>query len=275
MFLEYTAMFLLSTTLITNENYVTVSGNTVSGNSVAISAVEETEFESNDKTSNNENNENSSYFYTIEQFSKDKKEVENKKIKYKKIACIGDSITEGAGGDKLTDGSYKGYCECLESITSVDVVNLGKGGAPIGDYWDDTSISRRWNTIPTDSDCIILFAGYNDFFIGKYDEFCIYLEELFLNLKTEYKKSDIYIVLPYHIQHEYNLPYSLNNLSKYINAINKEAQNYDFRIIDLYNTNFMNTNDRRICDLYASDGVHLNSRGYEILAYRIANCLCY
>ena len=91
----------------------------------------------------------------------------NNNLKGKKITCIGDSITYGNGGSYKEDGTQISYCDYLSQILSAEVINLGVGGAAIGDYWDENSLILRWHQIPHDSDIIIIYGGVNDYFIGK------------------------------------------------------------------------------------------------------------
>lgn len=45
---------------------------------------------------------------------------------------------------------------------------------------------------------------------------------------------------------------------------------YDFRVIDLYNSNILDSHDADIVAEYMPDGVHANEEGYRILARHIA-----
>ena len=62
-------------------------------------------------------------------------------------------------------------------------------------------------------------------------------------------------------------------MEQYITCLTLGADKYSFNIIDLYNTNYMNTSDKLILENYASDGVHLNDKGYEMLALHLASCI--
>lgn len=45
---------------------------------------------------------------------------------------------------------------------------------------------------------------------------------------------------------------------------------YDFQVIDLYNSNMLDSHDANIVADYMPDGVHANRAGYRILAEHIA-----
>ena len=235
---------------------------------------------SNDIVIDNETNEiqdikefRTSYEYTKYNFDIDKEYVQNniEILKDKKITCIGDSITEGVGSSKLDDNTYNSYCNYLSKIIGTPVINMGKGGAPIGDYWDSTALYLRWTDIPIDTDVIIIFAGINDFFIGKYDDFVMYTTDLLTNIKNTYKSSKIYTVISYPIKEETEGNFVQNDYSKYMNTLKDISLQNDIKVIDLYNENYMNTNEKEIRDSYVPDGIHPNDLGNELLAYHIAH----
>lgn len=214
-----------------------------------------------------------SYEYTKYNFDIDKEYVQSniEILKDKKITCIGDSITEGVGSSKLDDNTYNSYCNYLSKIIGTTVINMGKGGAPIGDYWDSTALYLRWTDIPVDTDIIIIFAGINDFFIGKYDDFVMYTTDLLTNIKNTYTSSKIYTVISYPIKEETEGNFVQNDYSKYMNTLKDISLQNDIQIIDLYNENYMNTNEKEIRDSYVPDGIHPNDLGNELLAYHIAH----
>ena len=54
-------------------------------------------------------------------------------------------------------------------------------------------------------------------------------------------------------------------------AINEIVPPYGFDVIDLYNSNFLNSHDWDVNHEFVTDGVHPNPDGYEILAEHIAS----
>ena len=86
-------------------------------------------------------------------------------MRIKKIACIGDSITEGvnAGG-----WQWHRYIDkwCKNNGIETNVVNLGIGGTSVctSSYVTDElkPFVNRLDTIPTDADVIVIFGGTND-----------------------------------------------------------------------------------------------------------------
>lgn len=58
--------------------------------------------------------------------------------------------------------------------------------------------------------------------------------------------------------------------SNLVNVMLTLAAEYDFRVIDLYNANLLDSHDADIVTDYVPDGVHANENGYRILAQHIA-----
>lgn len=57
---------------------------------------------------------------------------------------------------------------------------------------------------------------------------------------------------------------------KLVNVMLKLAQEYDIPVIDLYNSNILDSHDVDIVEEYIPDGVHGNHEGYQILAEHFA-----
>lgn len=83
----------------------------------------------------------------------------------KKIACLGDSITEGVNANGW---QWHRYIDkwCKENGTETTIVNLGIGGTSVctSSYVTDTlkPFVNRLETIPTDADIVTIFGGTND-----------------------------------------------------------------------------------------------------------------
>ena len=55
-----------------------------------------------------------------------------------------------------------------------------------------------------------------------------------------------------------------------MNAIKYLAKEYEIPVIDLYNSNILDTHDAAVIYNYMPDGVHCNPSGYTILAEHFA-----
>ena len=201
-----------------------------------------------------------------------------------KIACLGDSIT--AAENLVNEENYQQYsypARLKQLLGAGEVYNLGIGGSSIGRYWADSFVDR-YRDIPSDTDIIIVMGGTNDGFCVSdkefgslsergYRTFCGDLDELMKGLHENYPDADIFFVTPLpNILHDYLMSerdYLLPQ-HKFADVILALAQEYDYGIIDLYNSNILDSHDADIVASYVPDGVHANHEGYQIIAEHIA-----
>ncbi len=201
-----------------------------------------------------------------------------------KIACLGDSITKAANLEGEENYEQYAYPAKLQELLGAEeVYNLGIGGSSIGRYWADAFVDR-YTEIPADSDIIIVMGGTNDGFcvsdeeFGSLDErayhtFCGDLNELMSGLRTNYPDAQIFFATPLPnvlqdylmSEREYLLPQK-----EFVEVIQTLADEYDFELIDLYNSNVLDSHDANVITEYMPDGVHGNPAGYQILAERFA-----
>ena len=216
----------------------------------------------------------------------DQKRISDSEIDFsgKKIACLGDSITAAANLDTEENYQQYAYPALLKDLLGAEeVYNLGIGGSSIGRYWADAFV-ERYQEIPEDVDIIIVMGGTNDGFclsekeLGTLDErsprtFCGDLDELIRGLKKNYPDADIFFATPLpNILQDYLMrerSYLLPQ-RRLVNVILKLSQEYDIPVIDLYNSNILDSHDVDIVEEYIPDGVHGNHEGYQILAEHFA-----
>lgn len=200
------------------------------------------------------------------------------------IACLGDSITQASNLENLEDYQQYAYPEKLKEILGAEsVTNLGIGGSSIGRYWENAFVDR-YQEIPRDTDLIIVMGGTNDGFCLTQEElgtvkerkentFIGDLDELMRGLKENYPDATIVFATP--------LPNVLHDVLKkerdyllpqliIVNAIKYLAKEYEIPVIDLYNSNILDTHDAAVIYNYMPDGVHCNPAGYTILAEHFA-----
>ena len=227
-----------------------------------------------------------SYMETRMQNKSDQELIAQRPVDFSEvsIACLGDSITEAAN---LSDQeNYKQYAypaRLKEQLGARNVTNLGIGGSSIGRYWENAFVDR-YKEIPQDTDLILVMGGTNDGFcmnqeeLGSFQErkartFIGDLDELLRGLKENYPQARVVLVTPLpNVLHDilrkerdYLLPQST-----IVNTMKALAEEYGIEVIDLYNSNILDTHDAAVIYNYMPDGVHCNPGGYTLLAQHLA-----
>ena len=224
---------------------------------------------------------------TLEVNQADRERIAENKTDFSgvRIACLGDSIT--AAANREGEEGYQQYAypaRLKELLGAEEVYNLGIGGSSIGRYWADAYVDR-YQEIPEDTDIIIVMGGTNDAFCAsdkefgnleerKYRTFCGDLNELMKGIKEKYPDTEVFFAtpLPNVLQdylmkeRDYLLPQQ-----KYVDVIKTLAKEYDYDVIDLYNSNILDSHDANVVADYIPDGVHGNHEGYQIIAEHFAS----
>lgn len=267
----------------------TISGNTVSGNTVSGNMTPESTVSGNAVSGNTlleKRKIRSSYMETQMQNELDLDIIAQKDYDFSNISitCLGDSITEAANlSDQVNYQQYAYPAKLKEILGAEKVTNLGIGGSSIGRYWADAFVDR-YMAIPQDSDLIIVMGGTNDGFclnqeeLGTMEErkprtFIGDLDELMRGLKENYPDATIVFATPLpNVLHDmlrkerdYLLPQAI-----LVTAIKQLAAEYEIPVIDLYNSNILDTHDAAVIYNYMPDGVHCNPDGYQIMAQHFA-----
>ena len=286
-----------------------VSGNAVSGNSVSNNTVSDNTVSENQVSGNNASEggislttvsgnilvrptlrerrlEQSSYMETVEWNEADRVVIGQSPLDFsdKKIACLGDSITQAANLENMEDYQQYSYpTKLAEILGAKEVVNLGIGGSSIGRYWQDAYV-ERYREIPEDTDLILVMGGTNDGFclhkenVGNFEERAPRtligdLDELMRGLKENYPDAEVVFITP--------LPNVLHDILRkerpelmsqrvIVDSMMVLAKEYEFDVIDLYDSNLLDSHDAAVISNYMPDGVHCNPDGYQILAEHIA-----
>ena len=244
-------------------------------------------YEQSDMTLEERKELRTSYEETLEVNQADREWIAENQYDFSrmKIACLGDSITKAANLEDEEDYEQYAYPARLQELLGAqEVYNLGIGGSSIGRYWADAFVDR-YMEIPEDSDIIIVMGGTNDGFCvsdeefgsleeREYHTFCGDLDELMRGLRENYPDAQIFFATPLPnvlqdylmSEREYLLPQK-----KFVEVIQVLADEYDFELIDLYNSNVLDSHDANIITEYMPDGVHGNPEGYQILAEHFAS----
>jgi len=265
-----------------------VSDNNISDEEVGLSSEEEVGLSSEEEvklTLQARQKLRTSYEETKLWIEADNETLENTQISFegKKIACIGDSITEACTRSEPDKIPIAYPTRLKETLGALEVTNLGIGGSSIGRYWFEP-FCDRYLEIPEDTDIIFVMGGTNDGFcltedlVGNSEDRepnTLYgdLDELMKGLKENYPNAEIVFMTPMaNVTHDilrkerdYLLPQNV-----VVNCIMELAEDYDINVIDLYNSNFFDSHDSEVLAEYIPDGTHPNPEGYNLLARHIA-----
>ena len=227
-----------------------------------------------------------SYENTMKINRQDKKIIADSEVDFSdcKITCLGDSITAASNLDTIENYQSMSYPSQLgEILGAEEVVNLGIGGSSIGRYWENAFVDR-YQKIPEDTDVILVMGGTNDGFCAsekelgslekrEKDTFTGDLDELLFGLQKDYPDAQIVLITP--------LPNVLHDLlrksrdyllpqSAFVRVMKQLGEEHGIPVIDLYNSNFLDTHDAAVIHALMPDGVHGNETGYRMLAQHIA-----
>lgn len=276
----------------------TVSGNSVSGNTVSGNTVSGNDISGNGLPGRNDGGLTvsgntllekrkirGSYQETVLQTQRNREIIEGSRVDFsqKKIVCLGDSITAAANLENMEDYQQYSYPFYLRELLGAESVeNLGIGGSSIGRYWENAFVDR-YKEIPEDADIILIMGGTNDGFCASQEDFGSMeereegtfigdLDELMRGLKENYPDAQIVFVTPLpNVLHDmlrkerdYLLPQSM-----IANAMKELGREYGIPVIDLYNSNVLDSHDAAVIYNYMPDGVHCNPEGYQVLAQQI------
>lgn len=267
----------------------TISGNQVSGNNASGGGISLTTVSGNilvRPTLRERRLGQSSYMETVEWNEADQAVIGQSTLDFsdKKIACLGDSITQAANLENMEDYQQYSYpTKLAEILGAEEVVNLGIGGSSIGRYWQDAFV-ERYMEIPEDTDLILVMGGTNDGFclhkenVGNFEErsprtLIGDLDELMRGLKENYPDAEVIFITPLpNVLHDILRKERPELLSQrvIVDSMIALAKEYEFDVIDLYDSNLLDSHDAAVISNYMPDGVHCNPDGYQILAEHIA-----
>lgn len=268
-------------------------GNSVSGNEAAVNWIENYPRTTVSAPLAERVKTHSSYDDTMAINAKDKEIIAKSKIDFSgvKIACLGDSLTQASN----LDDPSKGYPQALKEILgAAEVYNLGAGGSTVmGGESGAAPMVDRFGAIPSDVDIIIVFASTNDALFEnqwefghiEYDKrmtedtFCGDLDAMAGGIKYSYvEHGDKFVKLLFVAPPSTVLNTTAREAdpgmmeqSKFIDAIMEIVPPYGFDVIDLYNTNFLNSHDAKVKQEFMPDGVHPNEKGYYMIAEHLAS----
>ena len=207
-------------------------------------------------------------------------------LKGKKIAFLGDSITQGVA----VSCKENIYWNLIGQRTGAEVYGYGISGTRIAkqhlpyrfERIDDKYFSTRVETMVPDADMVVIFGGVNDFSHGDApmgdmnerteDSFYGACHVLVQKIKARYPAAVIVMMTPLHRS---KLPDPLFNdagvrqvgtLEDYVNAIRQVAAHYGAAVVNLYADCPIDPEIAEQKEKYMPDGVHPNDAGHVLIA---------
>lgn len=209
----------------------------------------------------------------------------------KKIAFLGDSITEGCGTSSLEHT----FWNVLGQKTGAQVFGYGIGGTriapqrvPSDPRADQDFISRVDGMIP-DADVVVVFGGTNDFGHGDApfgtrgdqtsETFCGALHVLFTKLYERYPAAQLVVMTPTHrlsetdsVMNEFGVR-RCGNLRTYVQAIRDAAEDFAVPVLDLFRVSGIQPSVPALREAYMPDGLHPNDAGHAKIADKLIGFL--
>lgn len=191
-------------------------------------------------------------------------------LKGKKICVLGDSITD------KTYHSTKNYHDFIKEKTGCTIYNHGK------DSWTIVQLCDEVAKCENDSDIITLFAGTNDWHIGKIPlgeitdisksvSVCGAIDEIFNLIINKFptKTFLVFTPLPRTNPHSNWTNYTNDrgySLEQLVDKIKEKCKQYSIPCYDLYRNSGVHANNSASLKYYYNDAaIHPNIRYHEIL----------
>lgn len=206
-------------------------------------------------------------------------------LRGKKIAFLGDSITEGYGASCVENT----YWNLLGRETGAEVYGYGIGGTtiakrrfPLPEPNPNKYFGSRVETMIPDADIVVIFGGTNDFggsdpALGSItdrteDTFYGAYHCLIQKLIARYPNGKLVIATPLHRITEDDDTYNEQagrrggTLGRYVQAIREIAEFYGLAVADLYRSCPLQPRMPGHQQRYMPDGVHPNDAGHVLIA---------
>ena len=206
------------------------------------------------------------------------------KLENKRVAFLGDSITEGAGASS----AEKKYVRRVKELAGLkDALNYGISGTRIALKKTPSAVAKfdqdfisRVPAMEADVDAVVVFGGTNDFGhgdapLGEFGDTenttfygaCHMLMKLLIE---KYPSIPIVFITPLHRLNEDTLINGIGlerkPLCDFVSAIRETAERFSIPVLDLYAASGMSVEPECQNKLYFFDGLHPNDLGHERIA---------
>lgn len=207
------------------------------------------------------------------------------------ISFVGDSITEGVGGNEEASGNKISYVNYVQDALHFGTVtNNGVAGSTIADYVTQTDLSITYNRdrlFNAKNMITVLYAGLNDYLYkpevknfgvlndGSTGGYCGQLQMLLRSFPTAYPNTKFFIVTAFQTTLDNGVTEVTNfdgipTLNDYMQPQRQLAAECGYQVIDLYNIGLMDMHDEQTAAALLADSTHPNDAGYRILGEHIA-----
>lgn len=209
-----------------------------------------------------------------------------------KMACLGDSITEGVGVTDINNMYYnriRRECGIRELyIDGIGGTRIARQIKPSENTIQDLHFISRVNDIDEDCDLIVVFGGTNDFGHGDApigtsedkteDTFWGACHVLCEKLIERFPKSQIVFVGPLHRLEEDNIcgtnkSEPVGTLYDYVEIVKTVTRKYSIPFLDMFQVSGLTPKVSVYRELYMPDGLHPNDAGHERIAARLKGFL--
>lgn len=214
------------------------------------------------------------------------------RLKDKKLAFIGDSITEGVGVDDASNL----YWKLVADATGARCYGYGISGTriapqqiPSPEAREDAWFGSRINDMIPDADVVVVFGGTNDFGHGdvcfgdvygrQKNSFCAAFHKLLHDLIVRYPDAQLVVMTPLHRLGEDDLGMNERGIRReyrledYVDAMITISGYYGIPVLDLYRISGMQPAVSIVQERYMPDGLHPNDAGHALIAGKIMGFL--
>lgn len=234
-----------------------------------------------------------SYEKTLKINELDKKILETANCSFPGISInfVGDSITEGIGGNVDENGHTISYVNYVQSYLHFgNVINSGKAGGTVAEYSMNQELAIGPNEeqfFVKGAQITVFYAGLNDYLFpddvknfgvldnGTTGGYCGQLQLLLRSFGSKNPNATLFLVTAFQTPLE-NPSTQVTNfdgiptLNDYMDQQRKLAAECGYPLIDLYSIGFMDMHDAETAANLLSDSTHPNDTGYRILGEHIA-----
>ena len=219
-------------------------------------------------------------------------------LKGKKIAFLGDSITEGVGVSSAEcryENILSKKCELAEIfVDAIAGSRFAYQHRPNEDARRQLFFCGRAFFVPTDADILVVYGGVNDYLNGDapfgeegdsgFMTFCGATRFLMSTLRKRLGDKPIVFMTPAHCYYKGVRDTELTSrypdladrekpLPAYIEVIEKTAEEFGIYVLDLYNGLGIDPNIPEHKEKYTVEGLHFNDEGHKVIAERLEEFL--